>query len=110
MKCQSVAGSHPSDHRAPEGSLPVIRIARVPPWRIDARSIRGARCGANPIPAPNELDRGSRTDPTLAPNELRRRVLTRGGIEGRLAPDLLRESQDQGRAGATKAPHKARAA
>ena len=38
------------------------------------------------------------------------RVRTRRAIEGRLALDLLRESQAQGRAGTTKALHKVRAA
>jgi hypothetical protein len=38
------------------------------------------------------------------------RVRTRRAIEGRLALDLLRESQAQGRADTTKALHKARAA
>src|SRR5262249_35456765 len=38
------------------------------------------------------------------------RVRTRRAIEGRLALDLLRESQAQGRAGTTEALHKARAA
>ena len=38
------------------------------------------------------------------------RVRTKRAIEGRLALDLLRESQAQGRAGTTEALHKARAA
>jgi len=38
------------------------------------------------------------------------RVRTRQAIEGRLALDLLRERQAQGRDGTTKLLHKARAA
>jgi hypothetical protein len=38
------------------------------------------------------------------------RVRTRRAIEGRLALDLLRESQAHSRAGTTEALHKARAA
>jgi hypothetical protein len=38
------------------------------------------------------------------------RVRTRQAIEGRLALDLMRESQAQGRAGTTKILHKVRAA
>jgi hypothetical protein len=38
------------------------------------------------------------------------RVRTQEAIEGRLAMDLLRESQGQGRAGTTKTLHKAREA
>jgi hypothetical protein len=38
------------------------------------------------------------------------RVWTRKAIEGRLAPDLRRESEARGRAGTTQALHEARAA
>jgi hypothetical protein len=56
----------------------------------------------------NAVERGNRRYRKMQKTVYR--VRTRRGIEGRLALDLLRESQAQGRAGTTKALHKARAA
>ena len=52
----------------------------------------------------NAVERGNRRY-----RKMQKTVRTQRAIEERLAPDLLRESQAQGRAGTTKALHKARA-
>jgi hypothetical protein len=56
----------------------------------------------------NAVERGNRRYRKMQKTVYR--VRTKRAIEGRLALDLLRESQAQGRAGTTKALHKARAA
>jgi hypothetical protein len=56
----------------------------------------------------NAVERGNRRYRKMQKTVYR--VRTRRAIEGRLALDLLRESQAQGRAGTTKILHKARAA
>jgi hypothetical protein len=56
----------------------------------------------------NAVERGNRRYRKMQKTVYR--VRTRRAIEGRLALDLLRESQAPGRAGTTKALHKARAA
>jgi hypothetical protein len=56
----------------------------------------------------NAVERGNRRYRKMQKTVYR--VRTQGAIEGRLAMDLLRESQAQGRAGTTKTLHKARAA
>ena len=56
----------------------------------------------------NAVERGNRRYRTMQKTVYR--VRTRKAIEGRLARDLMRESQAQGRAGTTEALHKARAA
>jgi Transposase len=56
----------------------------------------------------NAVERGNRRYRKMQKTVYR--VRTQRAIEGRLALDLLRESQAQGRAGTTKALHKARAA
>ena len=56
----------------------------------------------------NAVERGNRRYRKMQKTVYR--VRTRRAIEGRLALDLLRERQAQGRAGTTKTLHKARAA
>jgi len=56
----------------------------------------------------NSVERGNRRYRKMQKTVYR--VRTQRTIEGRLALDLLRESQAQGRAGTTRALHKARAA